>query len=130
GDPGWNGRGHFFGAAARAMRNILVEQARRKAAVKHGGNSVRESDAIDLAIETPAEDILALDEAVRNLEKEDPDAARVVMLKHFAGLADGEIAAVLDVSERTVRREWRFARAWLQKELGAAPVSEDGDDAN
>lgn len=129
GDPGWNGRGHFFGAAALAMRNILVEQARRKAAVKHGGGAARvDVDTADIAIEAPAEDILALDEALRRLEQDDPDAARVVMLKHFAGLNNEEVAAVLGVSDRTVRREWRFARAWLQNQLGAALGREDRDD--
>jgi RNA polymerase sigma factor (TIGR02999 family) len=129
GDPGWNGRGHFFGAAAQAMRNILVDQARRKAAVKHGGQAVRvEPDAADLAIESPAEDVVALDEALKRFEQADPAAARVVMLKHFAGLSDGEVAAALNVSERQVRREWRFARAWLQRELGAPVGGEVGDD--
>jgi RNA polymerase sigma factor (TIGR02999 family) len=128
GDPGWSGRGHFFGAAAQAMRNILVEQARRKASVKHGGQAARVyADEADLAIEAPAEDVVALDEALRTFEQADPDAARVVMLKHFAGLSDGEVAAALNISERTVRREWRFARAWLQKALGAEAGDEAGD---
>lgn len=130
GDPGWNGRAHFFGAAAQAMRNILVDQARRKAAIKHGGAAARVSaEPDDLAIEPPAEDLLALDEALQLLEAEDPDAARVVLLKHFAALDDDEIATALQVSTRTVRREWRFARAWLQQKLGAATSDEGRADA-
>jgi len=126
GDPGWNGRGHFFGAAARAMRNILVDQARRKAAIRHGGFAARTSDAPEPAVESSLDDVLALDEALQKLEQVDPAAARVVMLKHFAGLDDAQVAAALEVSERTVRREWRYARAWLQKELGQSPPGDDG----
>lgn len=122
GDPGWNSRGHFFGAAAQAMRNILVEQARRKAAVKHGGQAARVAGAAEEPLfESPAEDILALDEALQKLERYDAEAARVVVFKHFAGLSDAEIAASLNISERTVRRDWRFARAWLQNAMGHAP---------
>lgn len=128
GDPGWNGRAHFFGAAAQAMRNILVDQARRKAAIKHGGAAARvQVEPDDLVIDASAEDLLALDEALKALETEDPDAARVVMLKHFAALEDAEIAAALQISTRTVRREWRFARAWLQRKLGAS-IPEAGAD--
>lgn len=113
-DPGWSSRGHFFAAAAQAMREILVEQARRKAAVKHGGDRQRvEMDAVEPAVEPPAEDILALDEALEQLERDDPRKARIVMLHYFAGLTIPETAAALGVSTSTVEREWRFTRSLL-----------------
>ncbi len=117
-DPGWNSRGHFFAAAAQAMRNILVEQARRKASLKRGGDKKRlNADEMELAIESPSEDVIALDEALTELERSDPRKARVVMLHHFAGLTLEETAAALDVSLPTVEREWRFARALLYTRL-------------
>jgi len=117
-DPGWNSRGHFFAAAAQAMRRILVEQARRKAAVKHGGDRKRMDAAnVDLPIEPPAGDMLALDEALENLSQLDARAARVVELRFFVGLDIAETAQVLGVSEPTVERDWRFARAFLYDEL-------------
>ncbi len=117
-DPGWDGRNHFFGAAARAMRDIVVDHARRKAAVKHGGGAARvEMDAVDIALERSPEDILALDQALRKLEEEDPRKAQLVMLRCFAGLTMAEAAAALELSERTVEREWSYIRAWLQAEM-------------
>lgn len=117
-DPGWDGRGHFFAAAARAMRNILVDQARRKAAARHGGGLKREQGAVDeLPIEAPTDNVIALDEALSRLEAEDPRKAQVVMLRFFSGLTNEQIAEVLGVSVPTVERDWRFARAWLAKEL-------------
>jgi RNA polymerase sigma factor (TIGR02999 family) len=117
-DPGWNSRGHFFGAAAHAMRRILVEQARRKASEKHGGGRQRvDVEDAQLAIEPPSEDILALDEALHRLEREDPRKAEVVMLRHFAGLTREETAEALGISVRTVEREWSFARALLRAEI-------------
>jgi RNA polymerase sigma factor (TIGR02999 family) len=124
-DPGWNSRGHFFGAAAQAMRNILVEQARRKARYKHGGDRKRlDADEVDLLIEPPSEDVLALDEALKRLQERDERKARVVMLRYFAGLTIEETAKVLNVSEPTVERDWRFARTILYEQLSAP----DGDD--
>lgn len=118
GDPGWKGRGHFFGAAAQAMRDILVEQARRKARLKRGGDRKRVNvDPDELAAEPQPEAILAIDEALGRLEQEDARSAEIVLLRFFAGLTEGEIAAGLGLSERTVRREWRYARSWLQREL-------------
>jgi RNA polymerase sigma factor (TIGR02999 family) len=113
-DPGWNGRGHFFGAAAQAMRQILVEQARRKAALKRGGGQARVdlSDA-EPQIEPPSENILALDEALSELEKSDPRKARLVLLHHFAGLTMAETAAALGISVPTAERDWRFVRTLL-----------------
>ena len=118
-DPGWEGRRHFFGAAARAMRQILIEQARRKAAVKHGGHGRRVELAEGLAvIEPPAEDVLALDEAVRQLQEEAPRLAEIVMLRYYTGLSIEETAEVVGASLSTVKRDWRFARAWLAERLG------------
>jgi RNA polymerase sigma factor (TIGR02999 family) len=118
GDPGWNGRGHFFAAAAQAMRRILVEQARRKAAVKHGGDLHRvDMDEVDIAIELPHEDVLALDVALERLANWDERKARVVELRYFVGLDIAETAKILRVSEPTVERDWRFARAFLYDQL-------------
>ena len=120
-DPGWEGRRHFFGAAARAMRQILIEQARRKAAVKHGGHGRRVELAEGLAvIEPPAEDVLALDEAVRQLQEEAPRLAEIVMLRYYTGLSIEETAEALEVSVMTIHRDLRFAEAWLNRELGAS----------
>ena len=117
-DPGWNGRGHFFGAAAQAMRHILIEQARRRAALKRGGDR----KAVDLEnaepeIQPPSDDVLALDEALQELERTDPRKARLVLLHHFAGLTMAETAAILGVSVPTVEREWRFTRSLLYTRL-------------
>jgi len=117
-DPGWNSRGHFFAAAAQAMRRILVEQARRKAAVKHGGGQRRtDIDGAEVAIESPGEDILAVDEALELLAQLDARKARVVELRYFVGLDIAETAQVLGVSAPTVERDWRFARAFLYDQL-------------
>ena len=117
-DPGWNGRAHFFGAASLAIRRILVEQARRKARVRHGGGRHREAlDDVELVQAPPRLDVLAVDEAVRRLEREDRRKGQVVNLRYFSGLTAPETAAVLGVSVGTVEREWRFIKAWLQTEL-------------
>lgn len=122
-DPGWNGRGHFFGAAARAMRDILVEQARRKSRLKHGGG-VKKEGADGAAEEAqwslPAEDMVAMDEALKRLEAEDPRKGQIVNLRFFAGLTAEQTAEALGVSLGTVEREWRFIRAWLYSELADA----------
>jgi RNA polymerase sigma factor (TIGR02999 family) len=121
-DPGWHGRRHFFGAAAGAMRNILVEQARRKASHKRGGGARRVELAEGLAaIEPPADDLLAVDEAIRKLQQEKPDLAEIAMLRYFAGLSAEETAVVLGISPSTLARKWRFARAWLLRQLGGLP---------
>ena len=117
-DPGWDGRRHFFAAAARAMRQILVERARRKSSVKHGGGRHRVSgDDLALAIEPPSDEILAIDEAVKRLEADDPRKGQIVNLRYFAQLSTAETAAALDVSAATVRREWRYIRVWLAAQL-------------
>lgn len=131
GDPGWNSRAHFFGAAALAMRRILVEQARRKARIRHGGaqRRVGVDDAAELepalAIEPPAVDVLAVDAALRKLEVDDPRKAKIVELRWFAGLTVPETAEVLGVSVGTVERDWRFVRAWLRSELDESELDED-----
>jgi RNA polymerase sigma factor (TIGR02999 family) len=118
-DPGWDGRRHFFGAAARAMREILIERARRLAAVKHGAAFERVSlDGALAVIEPPAEDVLALDEAIEKLEATKPHLAEIVMLRFYAGLSIDDTAGAVGRSASTVKREWRFARAWLARELG------------
>jgi RNA polymerase sigma factor (TIGR02999 family) len=118
-DPGWQGRRHFFGAAARAMRQILIEQARRKASHKHGGQSLRVELAEGMAfVEPPAADLLALDEAIQKLQAHQPHLAEIVLLRYYTGLSVEETAAVLGESVRTVYRDWRHARTWLALELG------------
>ena len=125
GDPGWDGRGHFFAAAARAMRDILVDQARRKASLKRGGDRQRtDQDPADVPIASPSEDVLALDEALRRLEVDDPRKGQIVNLRFFAGLTIEETAAALGVSHETIKREWRYIRTWLYSEL--ADDSADG----
>jgi RNA polymerase sigma factor (TIGR02999 family) len=117
-DPGWEGRRHFFGAAARAMREILIEQARRKDSLKRGGGARRIDLSEGLAlIEPPADDLLALDEAIQQLQAERPHLAEVVQLRYYTGLSVEETAGVVGCSVSTVVREWRFARAWLAGRL-------------
>jgi RNA polymerase sigma factor (TIGR02999 family) len=115
----WDNRGQFFGAAAVAMRRILVESARRKARVKHGGELQRaDLDALDVPIRPRSEEVLALDEALTRLAAEDPEAARVVDLHFFAGLSIEEAAGVLGVSRATAYRQWTYAKGWLRCEIG------------
>jgi RNA polymerase sigma factor (TIGR02999 family) len=130
-DPGWEGRRHFFGAAARAMREILIEQARRKASGKHGGHGQRVELTEGLAmIEPPADDLLALDEAIQRLQAEKPHLAEVVLLRYYTGLSVGETADVTGRSVSTVTREWRFARAWLAGRLGEGAPPGGGESAD
>jgi RNA polymerase sigma factor (TIGR02999 family) len=124
GESEWNSRGHFFGAAALAMRRILVERARRRQRIRHGGEHQRlDIDSDALALQEPREDVLALDEALTRLEADDPRKGQVVNMRYFAGLSPADTAAALGVSLATVEREWRYARVWLFRQLsrGAAP---------
>ena len=114
----WNSRGHFFAAAAEAMRRILVDQARRKGRLKRGGGKERlDIDDVEIAFEGPADDVLALDEALARLAQKHPEKAELVKLRYFAGLTVDEAAKVLGVSTSTVDRHWTYARAWLYREL-------------
>jgi RNA polymerase sigma factor (TIGR02999 family) len=118
-DVAWESRQQFFFAAARAMRDILVEQARRKGAHKHGGGRRRrELDEACAVLEPPAEDVLAIHEALEELEKQDPVKAQIVLLRYFSGMTMAETAEVLGLAQRTLDRQWRFIRAWLLKKLG------------
>jgi RNA polymerase sigma factor (TIGR02999 family) len=119
-DPScWANRAHFFHAAAEAMRRILIEHARGKSGPKRGGGRKRlPLNLVDLAAENDPAQILALDEAISRLEKQDPDAARVLRLRFYAGLSVDEVAQIVGASPRTVKRDWAFARAFLIRELG------------
>ena len=114
----WDSRAHFYAAAAEAMRRILVENARRKKRLRHGGGQQRlDLEQADLAIEGPAEDILALEEALEQFEREEPDKARLVKLRYFAGLGEQQAAETLGISRATAARWWAFSRAWLYDRL-------------
>jgi len=114
----WNGRGHFFGAAAEAMRRILVENARRRARTKHGGDFIRtELAPSQIAAPEISEDLLVLDEALQRLAEEDPQAAKLVTLRYFAGLTIPQAAEMLGISARKGDFLWSFARAWLRREI-------------
>lgn len=118
----WTGRRHFFGAAAEAMRRILVENARRKARLKHGGGRQRQDLHSDLvAHPEPDENLLALDAALAKFANCDPLKARLVELRYFAGLTGDQAAEILGIPPRTADRHWVYARAWLRRELDAAP---------
>jgi RNA polymerase sigma factor (TIGR02999 family) len=119
----WDSRGHFFAAAAEAMRRILVETARRKKRAKHGGGRERVELEDEPAPPASADDLLALDEALTRLAAEDPEAARVVQLRYFAGLSVEDAAKSLGMSRATAYRHWTFARVWLWDELvGGKPT--------
>lgn len=114
----WNSRGHFFAAAAEAMRRILIDQARRKQTDKHGGGHMRVNLSEDLAApEDRADDLMALDEALTLLERHDTDVARLVKLRYFAGLAHQEAAEVLGISRGAADRLWALGRAWLFRQM-------------
>lgn len=127
GDREWGDRTHFFRAAALAMRRILVDRARQKTSLKGGGiRTELDPSLVDFSSESPDERILLIDESLRRLEKEDPDSARIVLLKFFAGLTNNEVASSLGVNVRTVERQWAYAKACLLQlireiESGAPP---------
>jgi RNA polymerase sigma factor (TIGR02999 family) len=120
----WSGRGHFFAAAAEAMRRILVENARRRRAEKHGGGRARqELDSDLLPAAEPREDLLALDEALNKLAAVNRPAAELVQLRYFAGLTLPEAAEAMDMAPRTAGRLWAYARAWLRREVEGGEIS-------
>jgi RNA polymerase sigma factor (sigma-70 family) len=115
----FNSRGHFFAAAAEAMRRILVESARRKHRIRHGGQWQRLEldEGREPTVEAASVDLLALDESLARLESADPLAAKVVKLRYFSGLTMPEVAAALDISLRTAERNWTYAKTWLHRDL-------------
>ena len=119
--PAWENRRHFFFAASRAMRDVLVEEARAKAAQRRGGDWRRQGlTGLELGLDTPADQLLALDDALQAIERTDPRRAEIVRLRFFAGLTEDETAEMLQISKRTVSREWGLARADLALMLSPA----------
>ncbi len=125
----WDGRGHFFAAAAESMRRILIDNARRKGRIKRGGQLDRKEldDNISAASPQNIDDLLALDEALNKLAEEDASLAKLVELRYFTGLTIEETARVLDISPRTTKRNWAYARAWLQREISSSGDDSTGD---
>ena len=120
GERQWQNRAHFFGAAAEAMRRILIENARRKSRLKRGGDQLRvDLDHIELAATTPDEKILLINDALEQLQTKDPEKARVVVMKFFGGRTNQEVAESMAVTERTVERHWAYAKAWLFQAIRA-----------
>jgi RNA polymerase sigma factor (TIGR02999 family) len=114
----WNSRGHFFMAAAEAMRRILIESARRKQQVGRGGDQRRiPIDNVEAVADTPSEELLALDESLRRLEEQDPSTAQLVKLRYFAGMTMPQAADALGMSLRTAERNWTYARSWLHRDV-------------
>ena len=123
-EQSWDSRGHFFAAAAEAMRRILLNRARDRNRLKRGGGSHRiDLNQIEVALDTPDEDLLALDEALESLAVEDAACANLVKLRFFAGLTLREAAESLGISRRTADRQWAYARAWLYSRLGDGPTT-------
>jgi len=118
GDRTWQNRAHFFGAAAEAMRRILIEGARRKRALRHGGGQARvDIQNVEIAAASRDEELLAVDEALEQLAAEDTSLAELVKLRFFVGFTNKEAAELLGVSEPTIERRWAFARAWLYRKM-------------
>ncbi len=114
----WANRAHFFSSASEAMRRILIESARRKARIKRGGDLVRmELEDLDLAAASPDEMVLLVDDALARFKQEDPEKAKIVVMKFFGGLTSQEVADTLGVTERTVERQWAYAKAWLFRDI-------------
>ena len=121
----WDGRGHFFAAAAEAMRRVLVERARRRKRLRHGGGRQRlELDESCVAVDPPSDDLMALDEALTKLAAQAPMKAELVKLRYFVGLTVAEAAAALGISEATAARYWQFARVWLYAEMRDGEVDQ------
>jgi RNA polymerase sigma factor (TIGR02999 family) len=119
----FDSRGHFFAAAAEAIRRILIESARRNQRLKHGGGRAREEEAIEIAGPERPERMLALDEALGRLAKANPQAAELVKLRYFGGCSNAEAASLIGVSPRKANQVWAYARAWLREELGDEEAS-------
>ncbi len=125
-EQAWDNRGHFFAAAAEAMRRILVEQARHKSTVKAGGQLQRVAlPPVEPAMEGPSLDLLALDEALQKLEAMDPRKANLIKLRFFAGLSNQQAAAALGIAASTADLDWAYAKSWLRVEMGAAHDATD-----
>lgn len=115
----WESRRHFIAAAAMAMRSILIDRARARNSLKRGGGAARiDLEHVSVDVNTPSEHVLEVDRAISRLEAHDPRSAQVVLLRFYLGLPDAAIAGALGVTERTVRRDWAFARSWLKRDLG------------
>ena len=122
----WNSRGHFFAAAAEAMRRILVENARRRQQIKRGAGFQKSEDhEIAVVADNIQEDLIDLDDALTKLTAIDPQAARLIQLRYFVGLSIQDAAKTLGISSRTADRVWAFARAWLHREISGVPDSEE-----
>ena len=122
----WSGRGHFFGAAAEAMRRILIEHARSRKYLRRGGGRERvDLQDVDLSIDGPNIDILALDEALTRMEHRWPEKAQLVQLRYFTGMTIAEASAAMGISHATAERHWKFARSWLFAELNCPPDSNE-----
>jgi RNA polymerase sigma factor (TIGR02999 family) len=123
----WDSRGHFFAAAAEAMRRILVDQARHKATARAGGGRRRvDLDKVEPAIEGPRVNLLALDEALEQLEAKDPRKAALVKLRYFAGLTNQQAAEALSISSSTADNDWAYAKTWLRLAMGGDPAAGPG----
>lgn len=121
-EPRWDNRGHFFSAAAEAMRRILVDQARRKNTIKAGGQWQRiEMSDVEPVIDDPQLDLLALDDALQKLQAKDPRKAELVRLRFFAGLSNQQAAAALGIAASTADLDWAYAKCWLRVEMSAEP---------
>ena len=118
GRKSWEGRGHFFATAAEAMRRLLVESARRKRRLKHGGGRTREPELVEIAAPERPERLLALDEALDHLAAANPRAAELVKLRYFAGFSNADAASLMGISPRKADQVWAYARAWLREEIG------------
>lgn len=115
----WNSKGHFFGAAAQTMRRLLIDNARRKGRIKHGGGQNREElrDS-QFGVQDPNDEVLAVHESLERFAEVEPDMARLVELRYFGGLTSAEAAKMLDVSKATADRHWAYARVWLRRDIG------------
>ena len=120
----WDSRWHFFSAAAESMRRILVENARRRGRIKHGGGSQRvDFDTLQLTVDEPPDELIALDEALVKLAAEHPEKAQLVNLRYFGGLTQDEAAQAMGISSSTADRHWSFARAWLYRQMSSGQTS-------